>query len=313
MLHCHRLSFKALGILLLALACLLPGFVQAQATKVTTVTYIYTNAQGSPLAKADEQGNIIARYTYRPYGTQQSGPTNKGPGYTGHVNDPATGLVYMQQRYYDPALGRFLSPDPVAPSPGNVFNFGRFTYANDNPVRNVDPDGKECRAATKTSPGGCWNTPEERRLAHEGKWKAYYKLAGGKGHDPYAQRAGNVASNSGKGYEGILDVVTNKILEVSIAKNLPALPTIVATKVVAVSMENIRIDLVKARVNLLDQKGATEQNPVKMTKQEAANFHQKVFHENGAGNVFGGRIYDSVLRSPGKALYNWCPEPSCEQ
>ncbi|WP_342769020.1 RHS repeat-associated core domain-containing protein [Solilutibacter pythonis] len=34
-------------------------------------------------------------------------------GYAGHVMDSATGLTYMQQRYYDPMLGRFLSVDPV--------------------------------------------------------------------------------------------------------------------------------------------------------------------------------------------------------
>ena len=40
-----------------------------------------------------------------------------GPGYTGHVTDAATGLVYMQQRYYDPMIGqRLLSVDPVVAS-----------------------------------------------------------------------------------------------------------------------------------------------------------------------------------------------------
>lgn len=189
---------------------------------------------------------------------------------------------------------------------------GYSVYANDNPYRYTDPDGRACRAATKTSPGGCWNTPAERKLANEGNWKAYYKLAGGKGHDPYAQRAGNVASNSGKGYEGLLDAVTNIVLKISIAENLPVMPAAAAKEAVATSMEHIRVDLVKARVNLLDQKGATEQKPATMTRQEAADFHQSTFLKNGAGNVFGGKIYDSILSSPGKALYNWCPEPSCK-
>jgi RHS repeat-associated protein len=96
------------------------------------------------LPTKDTHGHILARYTYQPYGTQQSGPTNNGPGYTRHVNDPATGLMYMQQRYYDPAIGRFISPDPVAPAPGNIFSFGRYTYANDNPVVNTDPTGASC-------------------------------------------------------------------------------------------------------------------------------------------------------------------------
>ncbi|RCS28551.1 RHS repeat-associated core domain-containing protein, partial [Rhodanobacter denitrificans] len=65
-----------------------------------------------------------------------------GPGYTGHVNDPDTGFVYMQARYYDPAVGRFISTDPVGPGVGNAFNFNRYGYANNNPIVNMDPDGR---------------------------------------------------------------------------------------------------------------------------------------------------------------------------
>ena len=88
-----------------------------------TTTYVLTDVQGTVLAREDAQGNIIARYDYRPYGKQQTGPVAAGPGYTGHVEDPDTGLVYMQQRYYDPEMGGFLSTDPVMPDPGNPFNF----------------------------------------------------------------------------------------------------------------------------------------------------------------------------------------------
>ncbi|MBP1475220.1 RHS repeat-associated core domain-containing protein [Frateuria sp. MAH-13] len=65
-----------------------------------------------------------------------------GPGYTGHVEDPDTGLVYMQQRYYDSSMGRFLSVDPIAPAPGQASNFNRYTYAGNNPIDNIDPDGR---------------------------------------------------------------------------------------------------------------------------------------------------------------------------
>jgi len=107
-----------------------------------TVTYVYSDPQGTPLAEADASGNITATFDYRPYGEQTLGAAPNGPGYTGHVNDPETGLVYMQARYYDPAAGRFLSVDPVAPVPGNGFGFNRYSYANNNPVRNIDPNGK---------------------------------------------------------------------------------------------------------------------------------------------------------------------------
>lgn len=104
--------------------------------------YYYTDPQGTPLAKADEQGNIIATYDYAPYGTQAMGTAPNGPGYTGHVNDPDTGFVYMQARYYDSSTGRFLSVDPVKPISGNIFNFSRYGYANNNPLTHIDPDGR---------------------------------------------------------------------------------------------------------------------------------------------------------------------------
>lgn len=109
-----------------------------------TVTYVYTDPQGTPLAEADASGTITARFDYAPYGQSVAsmGAAPNGPGYTGHVNDPDTGLVYMQARYYDPAVGRFLSVDPVGPAVGNISNFNRYAYANGNPVVNVDPDGR---------------------------------------------------------------------------------------------------------------------------------------------------------------------------
>jgi len=68
-------------------------------------------------------------------------------GYTGHVNDVESGLVYMQARYYDPEVGRFLSVDPVGPEPGSAFSFARYSYANNDPIRNFDPFGRSCESA----------------------------------------------------------------------------------------------------------------------------------------------------------------------
>ncbi len=107
-----------------------------------TVTYVYTDPQGTSLAEADASGNITATFDYRPFGSIALGTAPSGPGYTGHVNDPDTGLVYMQARYYDPAVGRFVSTDPAIPITGNTFDFGRYTYANNNPVANTDPTGE---------------------------------------------------------------------------------------------------------------------------------------------------------------------------
>jgi RHS repeat-associated protein len=109
-----------------------------------TVTYYYTNEQGTPLVTADASGNILSTADYRPFGGQALGVATQGPGYTGHINDVDSGFVYMQARYYDPAIGRFLSADPVAGASGDLGGFSRFSYVSNNPVRNTDPDGKQC-------------------------------------------------------------------------------------------------------------------------------------------------------------------------
>jgi RHS repeat-associated protein len=85
--------------------------------------------------------------SYTPYGL----PTlpMDGVGYTGHFMDVGTQLTYMQQRYYDPSIGRFLSPDPVPSNPNQGAMFARFTYANSNPLRFNDPDGRMTAADRK--------------------------------------------------------------------------------------------------------------------------------------------------------------------
>jgi RHS repeat-associated protein len=59
------------------------------------------------------------------------------------VNDADTGLVYMQQRYYDPIAGRFLSVDPITTDANTGSGFNIYEYAGSNPYRYTDPDGRE--------------------------------------------------------------------------------------------------------------------------------------------------------------------------
>src|SRR5690606_1822372 len=82
-----------------------------------------------------------ARGEYEPYGKLLNAPLESGPGYTGHDTDPDTQYVSMQQRYYDPRVGRFWSVDPVTVDSAGG-NFNRYWYANNNPYRYIDPDGR---------------------------------------------------------------------------------------------------------------------------------------------------------------------------
>jgi RHS repeat-associated protein len=124
------------------------GLTSVYTEKMTTgaasggsVTYIHTDGLGSPIARTDASGTVISRTRYEPYGYVASGvqPTI---GFTGHVNDADTGLTYMQQRYYDPVAGRFLSIDPVNVDGNTGSSFNRYVYSNNNPYRFVDPDGR---------------------------------------------------------------------------------------------------------------------------------------------------------------------------
>jgi RHS repeat-associated protein len=60
--------------------------------------------------------------------------------YTGQKQD-GTGLLYYNARYYDPALGTFLSPDTIVPDASAVIDYNRFLYARANPLKYNDPSG----------------------------------------------------------------------------------------------------------------------------------------------------------------------------
>ncbi len=128
--------FLAARLLLAALFA-----IGATTTAAQTVEYVHTDALGSVVAVTDANRVLLERREYEPYGYQLSPAIANGPGYTGHVQDAATGLTYMQQRYYDPLLGRFLSVDPVTAGSSGA-NFNRYWYANNNPYAHVDPDGR---------------------------------------------------------------------------------------------------------------------------------------------------------------------------
>nr|WP_321521802.1 FG-GAP-like repeat-containing protein [uncultured Macellibacteroides sp.] len=65
-----------------------------------------------------------------------------GRGYTGHEHLTMFGLVNMNARLYDPAVGRFLSPDPYVQMADFSQNYNRFSYAMNNPLVYIDKDGE---------------------------------------------------------------------------------------------------------------------------------------------------------------------------
>jgi len=110
-----------------------------------SVTYFHNDISGSPIVATDAAGNVLWKENYRPYGEkinrQPSSGLNK-IGFHGKPFDDNTGLSYMGARYYDPSLGRFMGIDPVGVQEENVHSFNRYGYANNNPYKYVDPDGR---------------------------------------------------------------------------------------------------------------------------------------------------------------------------
>src|SRR5690606_36805170 len=79
--------------------------------------------------------------------------------YTGHAHDAESGYTYMQARFYDPLVGRFLSTDPVHFVDENPFTFNRYSYANNNPYRYTDPNGEAAQVAYAAAGGTAAGRP----------------------------------------------------------------------------------------------------------------------------------------------------------
>ena len=79
--------------------------------------------------------------TLEPYGPDAQPDLLLGRGYTGHEHLPWFGLVNMNARLYDPAVGRFLSPDPLIQAPDNTQSYNRYSYCLNNPLRYADESG----------------------------------------------------------------------------------------------------------------------------------------------------------------------------
>ena len=104
-----------------------------------------TDAIGSVRATTDTAGVIGSQTAYKAFG-EPVVPT-PGFGFAGEQLD-ATGLQHLRARQYNPALGRFLSVDPVQPGAPGTTGWGLYGYAGSNPTTFADPTGRWGRAVT---------------------------------------------------------------------------------------------------------------------------------------------------------------------
>ncbi|MBU1017757.1 hypothetical protein KKA33_01885 [Patescibacteria group bacterium] len=117
------------------------------------VYYYLSDHLGGVDAVLDEEGNVVERRDYLPYGSERmtEGNTNESYGFTGKELDEETGLYYYGARYYDPKIGRFASLDPLilgeSEKPftsvlANPQALNGYSYVLNNPLRYVDRNGE---------------------------------------------------------------------------------------------------------------------------------------------------------------------------
>ncbi len=116
------------------------------ALKYNGNTYYYiTNLQGDVMYMVDANGATVATYEYDPYGkvikaTGAMAEINPLR-YRGYYYDTDTGFYYLQSRYYDPEICRFINADGLASTGQGFLGYNMFAYCNNNPVNYNDPTG----------------------------------------------------------------------------------------------------------------------------------------------------------------------------
>ena len=116
----------------------------------TELYYYLVNAQGDVAAILDSSGTMVASYNYDAWGnctvynSSDAAIGDLNPlRYRGYYYDAETGFYYLQSRYYDPAICRFINADTFATTDANGFlSANMFAYCENNPVNGCDPSGE---------------------------------------------------------------------------------------------------------------------------------------------------------------------------
>ena len=111
--------------------------------------YFQKNLQGDVVRILDYSGNVVVEYTYDAWGNilTTTGTLASTVGaynpfrYRSYYYDTETGFYYLQSRYYDPTVGRFLNADVYVATGQGIVGNNMFAYCGNNPVMRIDADG----------------------------------------------------------------------------------------------------------------------------------------------------------------------------
>ena len=154
--------------------------------------YFFKNLQGDILAIADKNAQVVAKYSYDAWGvctveqdTSTAGIASVNPfRYRGYYFDAEIGMYYLQSRYYDPAVGRFVNADvPVnLGMGGTIQSFNLFAYVENNPISMADEIGYAAInvicAAIGAVVGWFFGDWVAKKLGYSSGWKYWAIRAG---------------------------------------------------------------------------------------------------------------------------------------
>ena len=110
------------------------------------IYYYLLNAQGDVIRMLDSTGTTVASYEYDPFGniiTATGAMAEANPlRYRGYYYDRETGFYYLNSRYYDPKIGRFINADSYVSTGQGIVGYNMFAYCGNNPVNASDPSGQ---------------------------------------------------------------------------------------------------------------------------------------------------------------------------
>jgi len=187
-------------------------------TNDAKVNYLTSDHLGSPRINTNQNGAVISRHDYHPFGEEIFGLGGRTTAlgytadtirkqFTGYERDTETGLDFAQARYYTKNQGRFTTADPLyytASRPSDPQQFNLYAYVGNNPLTLIDPNGKDAVGTSVNGQGQIGSLTEDDRKKLEDDLKTIAPgtkvLADGTVKKPgFWKRVANRLSGHGKG------------------------------------------------------------------------------------------------------------------
>ena len=157
----------------------------------TSFEYLHRDHLGSVESVTDGTGAELKVQAYDPFGSRRAddwtramtdaertalageAPRRTARGYTGHEHLERTGLIHMNGRVYDPAIGRFLSPDPIVADASFSQSWNAYSYALNSPLSYSDPSGFSVAKTTTVYGDRYWDSASLSMLESL-LWSSFY-------------------------------------------------------------------------------------------------------------------------------------------